>query len=230
MNWQHIEAMMKGAGRLHRATVDGQIIITNEFAMCRYDGQFPIEDEPVYEKLVALWNKYTSHVGETVVEPGMLIPEPDAWMTGYRREIGGYFINEAYFRCFDSPDVQWSLGPVSQNVHNLMVKSGNDLLAVVMPMRTVPPWPEPITEEIPDEKVFEPHCSERNDYYLATIAIIYQQIIDLYDMIDSNEERIEALEDENASALREIKALERRRGALPRHVEPATPDAQSAGS
>ena len=220
MNWLHIEAMIKGTGIQHRAEFPQGILVTNGHAMLLHGGQFKVDSSETYEPLQKLWTKYLAEIGE-VVQPGMLIRDGGVFL----RKLGPEWIDEAYFRCFNSDNVSWRLGPDRGGHHPLMVTLADALVAVVMPMR-FNGEPCALSEDTPDSEVFEPYCSERNNHYLLTKKRIAADIEELLESISANETKIEDLEDENEDSRCEIEVLERRAKAMDveRSTSPATDD------
>lgn len=205
MNWKHIEAMMLGTGRFHRCTVGDDTIITNEHAMLVHRGEFAIKELPNFEPVQKIWARASSGTAKSVQIGGLFQDKGS-----YIRAIGPEYIDEAYFRCFDSDKTEWKLeGWVGKSGHPAILAFVDGvIIAGVMPMRKGDNLIH--VSDVPDAFVFSRFSSGSNGYYLETAERIAEQIQDCEGEIDAREEQIETLEYETSEYRREMDALKRR--------------------
>lgn len=198
MNWQHIEAMLRGTGRFRWAVLNGEHLVTNgAFAMLRGPLTIPECTGEPYPALAKLWLDFSTKLGR----PAKVGSHPFKFGVQFCRQIGEEWIDEAYFRCF--PEAKWVDGPS----RSLIAFVDSQLAAMMMP--TGQRGQKLPAMGVSDEDVFGPFCNDRNDWYLIKNEKISAEIGDLLEYIEANEAKIQTAEQENDSYRREIDSLER---------------------
>ena len=192
MNLKHIEAVLKAADRILVAEHGGdQLISQGHIALVVAAAPEGAKDFP---KLAENWEKWEQTKIKPVAPGGLVRAE------GSRGDIYRWLdkaaINEAFFRCFDGPDVTWTETGAHEAV---LVHENTKLIGVVMPVK----WTEFGTkiESATDEEVFEWFACERNDYY----AVGHKQ---LRKEIDALEEELSAAQDKAEEASEAVLHLE----------------------
>jgi hypothetical protein len=209
MNWKHIEAVIKGSGRFHRCQHEGMTLITNEhIALIWEPGSFELQNSPEYEALARLWPQHTADMKQ-VVKPGGLFP----CGRNYARAMdpAKEFIDEAFFRCFDSPRTTWRLGFASAHgdgSHSVVALVDEKPVALIMPIRASRSG-GCIMEDVADADVFHPFCSEENGFYLISVAKLREQLDDAQMSLEQKRQdamRIESEIEDYQSLIRSLEA------------------------
>jgi hypothetical protein len=187
MNWAHIDAVMKGTGGIVFCRSGEETLVSN--------GYIALVNDPAYISLVnarqfdmsKMWADHTKQVGEPAT-PGRLYH----FLNLYARQMGtgAEMIDEAYFRCFDSPETTWFYAPISNLKHRpLQVVVGGIVIAVVMPVSME-------VDGATDGDVFARFCNEVNGYYLITRKKLREQLEEVRESIDTTRDKIDEMEGE----------------------------------
>jgi hypothetical protein len=199
MNEAHIRAVLQSTGNVKTAQHNGLTLCTNGHIACRF--VFPGAQE--FDKLSKLWEKWEDKKANPTPHH---LTKRDGLPT-FVRVFSKAGINEAYFRCFDEPGVTWTETGVADP---LMVHSGAELIALVMPIRMDQEVPRDI-ESATDREVFEELACEANGYYLVGDKKLKNEIAQLEEDLSEAREREREAEQE----VSDLEAtLERKRGLL----------------
>lgn len=218
MNWNHIDAMLRGTGRFQWSELDGGILFTNgNMAVAKGESTIIATGES-YPPLAKLWKDFTCHMtGDAQVGTLARFGRTNLW-----RSIGVEWIDEAYFRCF--PGARWMAGPKRAVIP---LGEGDSPVGIVMPLRVDAKDRFTPVDGISDAEVFSRFSSERNDYYAMTQEKIAREISDLQASISNNKDRITEIESEIDGDRRSITRLERLADERNLHVEPLRTDAKT---
>ncbi len=191
MNYKHIEALLRHAGRVRCVEHNGRMLLTEGHFACEcpnYTGE-----TEQFEKLASSWASWES----TKALPSM-VDEQVTKETNFCRKIGPAYINEAFYRALDGPGFTWT-ATGSESV--ILVHFQDKLMAAVMPLlyqRSGTPC------NPTDAEVFESFSSEANDYYLSGGKVLAKEVADLEDEIEQKENWKDELETEIDMMNREV--------------------------
>jgi hypothetical protein len=200
---------MKGSGRFHRCALGELTLITNQhIAVIHQPGSFEMPEGEEYPPLAKLWPDHTGNMKSMIVPGGLFHCGPN-----YARKMGdgAEFIDEAFFRCFDSPKTTWRLGVEQKSAngwHSIIALVDEKPVAIIMPIRASKE-DAAIMVDVSDEEAFAPFRSEENGHYLASRAKIAAKIAEIRESISDNADRISELKKENDEYQRELESLER---------------------
>lgn len=210
MNRDHLNALLTANGPSLVVRHEGRIIATEGHIAAEADFP-PTDDDPkkvaAMEKFATNWKNW-SEADWPVVQPA------DSVFNNYPRfirRIGTFFINEAFYRTFESATATWHS---SDNIDNpLLVEENGRLVAAVVANRRDD---DPVKIAAPaDAEVFESFATYGNGYYLQGDDILIAEINNVRIECSELREKIadlkQELQEEEAELERKQAVLDARR-------------------
>lgn len=197
MNWGHIRAVFDTRDtNFYYCDVAGRTIASQGHFAVAWPHPLP-ERAKQLAQCGNLWEKMRVAPIE-LANIGNIFPCGD----NFYRQIGGDYIDEAYFRCLHEDGMLWC-APADKDSPVRMLNYDRALLAIVMPVYFDSDGREPIAIPPTDEEVFR-----KFDRYLAGPKNLLNKIRDLRREIGDNENQIAILAVENEELEDEIREIE----------------------
>ena len=188
------------------STDDGRILSNGHIAL-EVPSDYPVKPAKVQPKLLELWSQALLEP----ITPSSLgkICAATSDLSRHYRKIGDHIFSEHYIRCFQGPNVTWTVSQGRALAHDQEGK----LIGIVMQCRFSDEIPSE-NQEPSDYEVFAPFSGPENDWYLVNAPTLKSRLKIVQEQRDIAEEKVREAEVELREAEAELTEIEQELATL----------------